>query len=441
VRVVAYVCLVAGCVALAGCGTFGKKAQQKPKEPASPAADAGWPASSEGAAAAPAERPPAGLGGLLAGRVLDSFDRPPPPTYIKVLLAQDTPDSKSAPLEVATDNQGYFTIQGLKAGQHYQLIARTRDGDPKLAGTTWATPPNPRILIFVSQDFATPNTPPPPAPPTVPERKPNSAAASPPANGATPKKDTGEANHDPAKPSAIRGPASGGADIGPPMKLGTPATPPNVSPSQSGGETRLQDIAGTPEARGNVPPVTNIPSQGDLGRQFTPTRPLAGAPPFPEPAARVPSCVLTGKQLHNFALYDLQGRPWEYRHHHGRLVLLVFWETTCMPCRAAIPYLKTMQERYGPSGFEIIAIAYEQGSLQEQIRRVQNLRDRLQIPYRLLLGGDVSSCPVRTQFAVHAFPTVVLLDESSRIIWQRQGLDATTLRELEMRIKLKLGQP
>ena len=214
------------------------------------------------------------------------------------------------------------------------------------------------------------------------------------------------------------------------MKLENSAPPPNASPSQSGSEPRPQDIAGTPEARVGVPPVTNIPPQGELGRQFAPNRPLAGAPPFTEPATRVPSCVLTGKQLHNFALYDLQGRPWEYRNHHGRLVLLVFWETTCLPCRAAIPYLKTWQERYGPSGFEIIAIAYEQGSLQEQIRRLQSLRDSLQIPYRLLLGGEVSSCPVRTQFAVHAFPTVVLLDESSRIIWQQQGLDAAKLHEL-----------
>ena len=114
-RVVAYVCLVAGCVALAGCGTFGKR-QQKPKEPASPSADAGWPAPSEGAAAAASERPPAGLGGLLAGRVLDSFDRPPPATYIKVLPAQDTRDSKRAPLEVATDNQGYFHHPGAASG-------------------------------------------------------------------------------------------------------------------------------------------------------------------------------------------------------------------------------------------------------------------------------------------------------------------------------------
>jgi thiol-disulfide isomerase/thioredoxin len=213
-----------------------------------------------------------------------------------------------------------------------------------------------------------------------------------------------------------------------------------MDPPRPGGEIRAQDIAATPEAQARVPPVASIPAHGEPGRQSALDPPWA-APPMAEPAARVPSCVLTGKQLHNFALYDLHGRPWEYRNHRGRLVLLVFWETTCLPCRAAVPYLKIFQDRYGPNGLEIIAIAYEEGSLQEQIRKVQSLRDRLEIPYRLLLGGEVSSCPVRTQFAVNAFPTVVLLDEHDRILWQQQGLDASKLHELEMRIRVKLGVP
>src|SRR5262249_54082442 len=153
------------------------------------------------------------------------------------------------------------------------------------------------------------------------------------------------------------------------------------------------------EAR--VPAFTNIPPQAAASSRGSITP--------------VPSCVLTGKQLHNFALYGLDARPWEYRTHKGRIVLLVFWETACLPCRAAIPSLKTFQNRYGPHGLEIIAIAYENGPRGEQIRKVQNVRDRLGINYRLLLGGEAGSCPVRTQFGVNAFPTLVLLDGHNRI--------------------------
>jgi thiol-disulfide isomerase/thioredoxin len=450
---VGYVCIAACCLALMSCGTFGKKSPIKPKEPPLQSANTGWPPPPETPATPLAQPAPStGVGGLLAGRVLDSYDRPPPATYIRVVSAGDNADPKNAPLEVATDSQGYFTIHGVQAGQHYQLIARTRDGDPKLAGTTWATPPNARILIYMSQDFATPNTPPAPAPPAAPGQKPPAPAAPPSKHSQSPgdaKEGTvgssaGEPNRDPVKSSSSNGPAAG-ATIGPPMKLNEaaplPVAPRSAVPPQPRSEIRTQDIVSTPDVGVRVPPVANIPPQADPGRRPAVDSPGTAVPPPPPPrgpATQVPSCVLIGKQLRNFALYGLNAQPWEYRQHHGRVVLLVFWETACLPCRAAIPHLKSFQNRYGPNGLEIIAIAYEEGTLQEQIRKLRTVNDRLEMNYRLLLGGDVGSCPVGNQFGVNAFPTLVLLDEHNSIVWRQQGLDAYKLQELELQIKFQL---
>src|SRR5262249_2086303 len=112
----------------------------------------------------------AGVYGVLAGRVLDSYDHVPPPSYVKVIPA-DAHGPKGQPIEVETDGMGYFMVRDRQPPQHYQLVARPREGGPRLAGTTWATPPNPRVLIYMSQDLATPNTPPPPGPPAVSGQK------------------------------------------------------------------------------------------------------------------------------------------------------------------------------------------------------------------------------------------------------------------------------
>src|SRR5438309_9197060 len=157
-------------------------------------------------------------------------------------------------------------------------------------------------------------------------------------------------------------------------------------------------------------------------------------------AAPVPSCVLTGRQLHNFALNDLGGRPWEYRSHRGRLVLIDFWGSWCVPCLQSVPHLTDLQQRYGGYGLEIVGVAYEQGgSWPEQVQRVDRVRQRLRINYRLLLGSG-SQCPVQTQFQIASLPTLVLVDESDQIIWRHEGgLDRARLNELETIVKRQLG--
>ena len=159
-------------------------------------------------------------------------------------------------------------------------------------------------------------------------------------------------------------------------------------------------------------------------------------------ATQVPSCVLTGRQLDNFALYDLNGNTWEYRNHRGRLVLLDFWATWCTHCVVGITPLRILQDTYGPSGLEVIGIAYERGgTLPEQARAILGVRDRKKINYQLLLGGDNARgpCPVRTQFGVTALPTLVLLDANNRIIWRESGrLDENKLHDLKIVIESQL---
>jgi thiol-disulfide isomerase/thioredoxin len=393
---------------------------------------------------------PPGVAGILAGRVLDSYERQPPPTYIRVVSA-DGQLTKEAPIEVATDSHGYFTIHNLRPGQPYQLIARTREGEAvKLAGSTLATPPNPRVLIRISADLATPNTPAAPAPPVVPGQKPSQGTGTQEGSERTgsPSSQTGGTGSIPS------GEAPRGADLGTPSRTNEAAPnqgpPPHTIPAAPRTNIRMQDIADRPDDQTKRTPILNIPPQAGIGRPVIPQdsgpEPPSGPATVPAPAAevmpRVPSCVLTGRQLDNFALYDLNGQPWEFRKHRGRVVLIDFWGTWCRHCWDAIPHLNNLHKDYGPNGLEIIGITYEgEGSLQEQILRVKHFRDHVGINYRLLLGGPEATCPVKAQFEVHGFPTLVLLDANNRIIWRSEGLSASKLQDLKIRIAQQLGLP
>lgn len=238
-----------------------------------------------------------------------------------------------------------------------------------------------------------------------------------------------------------RRPAELGAPIGiPPQGAPYPGLAPQGfnDPSRPRVEVRPEDIAQNGRlARNDLPADIPGPINAAIGGQILspppPPADLLGGP------VRVPSCNLTGQTLYNFALNDLDGQPWEFRQRHGRVVLLDFWGTWCMYCQQAIPHLKDMQLRYGPYGLEVIGIAYEHGPVSEQVQKVSRVRNRLGINYKLLLGSDQNTCPVRTQFQVRSWPTFVLLDDQGRIIWRGEGVDAQSMRTLEVIIRQRLG--
>jgi thiol-disulfide isomerase/thioredoxin len=400
---------------LTGCTLFNKR-------PAS--GDKGIPSSNDLPFKTPDPAPVTGrgptdaeLGGLLAGRVIDSYNSRPAEAYVRWVCLEDK--DQETPVDVAVSSEGYFTIQGLKRGKHYKLIARAKNGDRVMAGVTYTEAPNVRVLIRLSEDFAGASTPPIPGSPAYP------GARSP---QQTPKRaETPASAQIPGwQPGAGKLPEPG---IGVPRPI-TPADPPApVDPTHMAGPATVRND-----------PLVEMP--------HTTTPSWQPGEPGPRPpgdlsasSAPVPSCVLVGKQLVNFALRDLNGEPWEWkRNRRGKLVLVDFWSTTCIPCLHTIPHLKILQDKYGWAGLEVLGIANEKGrSDEEKAHKVAGAATRLNTNYRLLLdGGD--TCPVRRDFGVQYLPTLVLLDENGWILWRHQGqLNRSELEDLDLLIKRRLA--
>jgi len=410
--------MVSLCLGLTGCSLFNKRPASgdraaansndlpfKPPEPT--------PVSGRG----PTD---AELGGMLAGRVMDSYNNRPDNAYVRWVCLEDK--EQETPVDVAVNPDGYFTIQGLRRGKHYKLIARAKNGDRVLAGITYTEAPNVRVLIKLSEDFATASTPPVPGAPTYP------------GPGAAPK-----------APKQRETPASALAPAWLPSGEGLPSptigVPHPMNPAGPPAAPDPTNIA-SPSVVRNDPlvemPRPNAPSWQPGEQPAAPAAPQANpnAPPAP-----VPSCVLVGKQLINFALRDLNGDTWEWkRNRRGKVVLVDFWSTTCLPCLNTVPHLRILQEKYGWAGLEVLAIANEKGNTHdEKAHKVAGMASRLQTNYRLLLDGG-TACPVRRDFAVQYLPTLVLLDENGWILWRHEGqLSRSELEDLDLRIKRQLG--
>jgi thiol-disulfide isomerase/thioredoxin len=384
--------------------------------------------------------------GVLAGALVDAYGQRVQRAYVQVAPA-DGVDGK--PIEI-TVSDSFFTVPGLTPGRSYMLTARTAgEGDRKLAGRLQAVPPQPRLVIKMSEELYSPSIPPVPSRPGdgLPAGRTgdikgasafDSAPPAPPLPDAPlPGRTRGDEGWRPDGGSDSR-PIPNLADPPPPIldsAPGEPRIPPTGTPmfdpeniaDRERDPRRPSPLINLPGPGGPVPPAFPEPDP-------PPTGSGPGAFRFPS-QPRVPSCEFSGRRLVNFALSDLNGQPWEFRQHHGRLVLLDFWGTWCMPCMRAIPHLKKLQGEYGPYGLEVVGIACERAAGSERARRVRDAVDRQQINYRVVLGEDYEQCPVQQKFGIRSYPTLILLDGSGNILWRG---DAAGLNQLEQTIQQQL---
>lgn len=417
--------------------------QTDPKSPGAPLSIPG-PGADSGVRPTAAEQ--TSYSGVLAGMLVDAFGQRVSRAYIQVAPADS---GAGKPIEVAVYD-GFFTIPGLTPGRPYMLTARTSgDGERKLAGRLQATPPQPRLVIKMSEELYSPSIPAAPshAGDTVPNRgtggiKGDSPLDSNPPipplpDGPIPERARGDdgwrQNNNP-EPAPGGGSGLSAPGNPPPPPLDEPRIPPTPSFNPENIADRDRDPRRPPA------PLINLPGSGsNPGSLPDPDPPPSGSG---GPGAfrfsdtpRVPSCEISGRRLVNFALNDLSGRPWEFTQHHGRLVLLDFWGTWCMPCMRAIPHLKKLQSDYGPYGLEVVGIACERTAEPQRTRKVRDVVDRQQINYRVVLGENYEECPVQQKFRIASYPTLILLDGSGNILWRG---DATGLNQLEQTIQQQL---
>jgi thiol-disulfide isomerase/thioredoxin len=96
------------------------------------------------------------------------------------------------------------------------------------------------------------------------------------------------------------------------------------------------------------------------------------------------------------------------------VVLVNFWATWCLPCRAEMPLLQAMANRHGPAGLVVLGFSADRAGPDVV---ATFLRDR-NITYPVAIVGR----DVETAFGgVQGFPTSVLLDRAGRARYKVVG--------------------
>lgn len=96
----------------------------------------------------------------------------------------------------------------------------------------------------------------------------------------------------------------------------------------------------------------------------------------------------SGSGAPDFALRDLGGQTVRLSDHRGKVVLVNFWATWCVPCAAELPHLERLYNKYREQGFVVLAIS---------------------------MDGPETSANVDPHARRHGLTFPVLLDEETRV--------------------------
>jgi cytochrome c biogenesis protein CcmG/thiol:disulfide interchange protein DsbE len=128
------------------------------------------------------------------------------------------------------------------------------------------------------------------------------------------------------------------------------------------------------------------------GRLPTPGANTAALPPAPIIGHPAPAFSLQTVDGQPLALADLAGQP----------VILNFWATWCLPCRAEMPELQRLHERLVEAGLVVLGV-----NQAEQLPAVTSYRQELGIDFPSVVDPRLG---VSRQYGVNSLPTTFFID-------------------------------
>ena len=145
-----------------------------------------------------------------------------------------------------------------------------------------------------------------------------------------------------------------------------------------------------------------------------------------------------GSIAKNFTATDINGKELSLSDFKGKYVLLDFWASWCVPCRAGNPHLKELYSKYKDKGIEFIGVSDDDRNHDAWHKAVE--KDGL--PWRHVLRGfdmeklmnnEPNEKDISEKFGIHTLPTKILIDRSGKIIGrysEDEGPLDTKLKEI-----------
>jgi thiol-disulfide isomerase/thioredoxin len=123
-------------------------------------------------------------------------------------------------------------------------------------------------------------------------------------------------------------------------------------------------------------------------------------------------------------LKDSDGKVVRLSDYKGKVVLLDFWATWCVPCREEIPHFVELQNMYRERGLQIIGV-----SMDDSVDPVLAFAQQFHMNYPVVMGNAKLG---EEYGGVLGLPIAFLLDRDGRIVKKHIGATAIDVLDREI---------
>ena len=136
--------------------------------------------------------------------------------------------------------------------------------------------------------------------------------------------------------------------------------------------------------------------------------------------------VQPGRQAPDFTANDINGKPFTMSSLRGKVVIIDFWASWCVPCRKSNPHMKSLYDKYHDKGLEMVYVSDDDSKEDAWRKAVEKdglVGDGFHHVLRGLkwdrskgIDGIDHTNDISDKYAIHFLPTKYLIDRKGNIV-------------------------
>ena len=115
-----------------------------------------------------------------------------------------------------------------------------------------------------------------------------------------------------------------------------------------------------------------------------------------------------------FSLRNLKGNLEGLDDHSGKVIVVNFWATWCVPCVKEMPSFENLYRRYRSQGLTLLAVSLDKGDS----TKVQEFADKYKLSFPILLDTEGVAEKLYPSFSI---PFTYVIDKQGRVVARVDG--------------------